>query len=61
MSDNEFEVVIRLPKSDRFHSKDDRHLAEIVKGRVERLLQTDPTQWRSTTEVEVRQVEPEGP
>jgi len=61
VSDNEFEVVVRLPKSDRFHSRDDRHLAEIVRGRVERLLQADPVQWRSAAEVEVRRVEPEGP
>ena len=61
MSGNEYEVVIRLPKSDRFHSKDDLHLAEIVRGRVETLLRTNPPQWRGPAEVEIRRVDPEGP
>jgi hypothetical protein len=35
---NEFEVVIRLPKSDGFHTKGDLHLAQIVQDGITRFL-----------------------
>ncbi len=35
---SEFEVVIRLPKSDGFHTRDDKHLANIARDRIEEAL-----------------------
>jgi hypothetical protein len=57
MSGNEFEIVIRLPKSDGFHSRSDRHLAEIVQRRVADFLTENPPQWRGPAEVEIRKPE----
>jgi hypothetical protein len=38
---NQYELIIKLPKSDRFHTRDDRHLAEILQARVQEFLDTD--------------------
>lgn len=34
MSGNAYRIVVELPKSDGFHTKGDRHLAEIVDRRL---------------------------
>jgi hypothetical protein len=42
MSENRFELVVDLPKSDGFHTQGDLHLAEIVKARMQKFLDGDP-------------------
>lgn len=37
---NEYKIVIDLPTSDGFHTKNDRHLAEIVGDQINRLLKS---------------------
>lgn len=39
---NKYRLVIELPKSDGFHTRDDRHLAEIVRHEVAEVI-TGPT------------------
>lgn len=56
---NEFEVVIRLPKSDLFHTKDDMHLALIVQDRVTKFLADElPTARPGGATVIVRETRP---
>lgn len=38
MPSNEYRLIVELPKSDRFHTTDDRHLASIVEAVVRRAL-----------------------
>lgn len=38
MSGNAFQVVIELPRSDGFHTVNDRHIARIVQDRVRDFL-----------------------
>ncbi len=40
--DNAFQVVIRLPKSDGFHTRTDRDLAGIARRAVAHALTADP-------------------
>lgn len=42
MSGNAYRVVVELPKSDRFHSRDDAHLAQIVTDAVQYALRDRP-------------------
>lgn len=61
MSDNEYEVVVRLPRADRFHFTDDRHLAGYVADRVRDLIgKPGEVQWNSAVNVEVRKAASNG-
>lgn len=38
-TDNTYQLIISLPKSDGFHTHDDLHLANTVKKRVQQFLE----------------------
>lgn len=54
---NEFEIVIRLPRADGFHHKNDQHLAETVQRRVHDLLTAIPVRGSGSTVVDVRKAD----
>jgi hypothetical protein len=56
VSGNQFEIVVTLPKANGVAYKDDRHLADTIRRRIEEALR-DRVQWNSSAEVEVRRVE----
>lgn len=55
---NEFEVVIRLPRSDGFHTRGDLHLAQIVQDKITKFLADElPTARPGGATVIVREVQ----
>lgn len=54
MTGNPYVIVIELPKSDGFHTKGDRHLADTVQRRVQAFLDEPHGVGRCTTWIERR-------
>lgn len=50
---NSFKIEISLPASDGFHTRDDAHMADILRDRIEDFLRTDPVTGGGRCKVQI--------